>query len=76
MTPWTVGHLTPLSLEFFQASIVEQVAISYSRGSSGPGDLLDPGVKPASLVSPSLAGIFFTTSVTWEAISGLSNQFH
>ena len=26
-----------------------------------PGDLLDPGIKPASLVSPALAGGFFTT---------------
>ena len=75
-TPWTVDHLTPLSMEFFQASTLEQVAISYSRGSSRHEDLLDPGVKPVSLVSPSLASIFFTTSVTWEAISGLSNQFH
>ena len=33
-----------------------------------PGDLPDPGIKPASLTSPSLAGGFFTTSATWEAI--------
>ena len=26
-----------------------------------PGDLPDPGIKPASLVSPSLAGGFLTT---------------
>ena len=31
------------------------------------GDLLEPGVKPASLVSP-LAGLFFTASATWEMI--------
>ena len=35
-TPWTVGHLPPLSMEFFQASTGEQVAISSSRGSSRP----------------------------------------
>ena len=29
-----------------------------------PGDLSDPGIEPASLVSPSLAGGFFTTSIT------------
>ena len=34
-----------------------------------PGDLPDPGIKPASLVSPALAGGFFTTSSTWEALS-------
>ena len=32
-----------------------------------PGDLPDPGIKPASLMSPSLAGGFFTTSAPWEA---------
>ena len=32
-----------------------------------PGDLPNPGVKPASLLSPALAGRFFTTSATWEA---------
>ena len=31
-----------------------------------PGDLLDPGIKPASLRSPALAGRFFTTKTTWE----------
>ena len=28
----------------------------------------DPGIKPVSLVSPALAGIFFTTSTTGEAL--------
>ena len=32
-----------------------------------PGDLPNPGIKPASLMSPALAGVFFTTRVTWEA---------
>ena len=32
-----------------------------------PGDLSDPGIKPASLTSSELAGGFFTTSATWEA---------
>ena len=31
------------------------------------GNLHNPGIKPASLVSPALAGGFFTTSATWEA---------
>ena len=33
-----------------------------------PGDLPDPGVEPMSLMSPALAGKFFTTttSTTWE----------
>ena len=29
-------------------------------------DLPDPGIKPMSLMSPALAGGFFTTSDTWE----------
>ena len=32
-----------------------------------PGDLPDPGIEPVSLMSPALAGKFFTTSATWEA---------
>jgi len=32
-----------------------------------PGDLPDPGVKPAFLMSPALAGGFLTTGATWEA---------
>ena len=32
-----------------------------------PGDLSDPGIKPTSLKYPALAGVFFTTSATWEA---------
>ena len=32
-----------------------------------PGDLSDPWMEPTSLVSPALAGRFFTTSGTWEA---------
>ena len=32
-----------------------------------PGDLPDPGIEPASLVSPASAGGFFTTSASWEA---------
>ena len=32
-----------------------------------PGDIPHPGIKPASHISPALAGGFFTTSTTWEA---------
>ena len=32
-----------------------------------PGDLPNPGIEPASLMSPALAGRFFTASTTWEA---------
>ena len=33
-----------------------------------PGDLPDPGIEPTSLKSPALAGRFFTTNATWEAL--------
>ena len=33
-----------------------------------PGDLPDPRLK---LVSPAVPGNFFTTSATWEALSGV-----
>ena len=32
-----------------------------------PGGLPDPGTELASLMSPALAGGFFTTRATWEA---------
>ena len=44
-----------------QARILEWVATPSSRGSSWP-----PGIKPMSLMFPALAGVFFTTSTTWE----------
>ena len=45
----------------FQAGILEWLPFPL------PGDLPDPGIEPVSLVSPALAGGFFTTSTTWEA---------
>ena len=58
--PWTVAHQAPLSMGILQARILEWVAIPSSR------DLPNPGFKPVSLMSPALAGEFFTTSATWE----------
>ena len=34
-----------------------------------PGDLPDSGIEPVSLPSPALAGEFFTTRATWEALN-------
>ena len=45
-----------------QARIPEWVAIPSSRGSSWPRD------QTHFLKSPALAGRFFTTSATWEAL--------
>ena len=40
-TPWTVAHQAPLSLGFSRQEILEQGAITYSMGSSWPGDQTD-----------------------------------
>ena len=45
-----------------QARTLEWVAMPSSRGSSRPRD------QTRSLMSPALAGGFFTTSATWEAL--------
>ena len=39
-----------------------------------PANLPDPGTEPMSLVSPALAGTFFTTGATWEALQ--TNNFN
>ena len=63
--PWTVACQAPLSMGFSSPE--------YWRGLPflSPGDLPDPGIKPeidpSSLMSPALAGRFFTTSATREA---------
>ena len=60
-TLWTVSRYPPLSLEFSRQDYWNVLPFPT------PGDLPDPWIKPTSLVSPALAGRFFTTSATWEA---------
>ena len=57
-TPRTVALGAPLSMGFSRQE--------YWSGLPGPppGDLPNPGVKPASLTSPALAAGFFTTRAT------------
>ena len=52
VTPWTVACQVPLSMEFSTQEYWSGVPFP------SPGDLPDPGIKPAS---PALAGEFFTT---------------
>ena len=61
VTLWTVACQAPLSMIFSKQE--------YWSGlpSPPPGDLPDPRSKPVSLMSPALAGRFFTTKATWEA---------
>ena len=60
-TPWTDYCPSSSSIHgILQARILEWVAISFLR------DLPNPVIQPASLKSPALASVFFTTSTTWE----------
>ena len=61
-TCWTVGHQAPLPMEFYRQE--------YWSGLSfpPPGDLSNPGVEPESLVSPALAGRFFTASADCQTL--------
>ena len=60
-TPWTVAHQASPSMGFSRLEYWSGVPLP------SPGDLPDPGIEPAYLVSPALAGRFFTTGTTWEA---------
>ena len=64
VTPWTVAHQAPLSKGFSMQEYWNGLPFS------PPGDLPNPGIKPTSLKSPTLAGGFFTTSTTLEALQG------
>ena len=61
--PWTVAHQVPLSMELSRQEYWSGLPFS------SPEDLPDPGITPSSLTSPALAGGFFTTSATWQALS-------
>ena len=58
---WTVAHQAPQFVGFSRQG--------YWSGwpCSPQEDLTNPGTEPVSLMSPALAGRFFTTSTTWEA---------
>ena len=60
MTLWTVVCQAPLSMEFSRQEYWSGLPFPF------PGDLPEPGIDLTSLVSPALAGGFFTTSTTWE----------
>ena len=56
MTPWTVARQAPLSMEFSRQKYWCRLPFP------PPEDLLDPGIKRTSSVSPVLAGGLFTTA--------------
>ena len=59
-TQWTIARQAPLSMGVSRQEYWSGLPCS-------PGDLPHPGIDPTSLMSPGLAGGFFTTSTTWEA---------
>ena len=74
-----LNHFSPVwLLEILWTAIPLSRGFSMQKYWSGlscppPGDLPNPGIEPASLVSPALAGRFFTASATWESPLG---NFH
>ena len=62
-SPWTVAHQILLSMGFPRQEYWSGFPFPT------PGDLPDPAIKLMSPVSPALAGGFFTTEPTREAMS-------
>ena len=61
VTLWTVACQASLSMGFSRKEYLSELA------SPPLGDLPNPQIEPASLMSSALAGRIFTTSTTWEA---------
>ena len=59
-TPRTITRQAPLFVGILQARILEGLPCL------PPGDPPDSGTESTFLMSPALAGRFFTTSATWE----------
>ena len=59
-TPWTVAHHTPQSMGFPRQEYWSGLPCP------PPGDLPDPGIKCACLVSPALVGRFWMQFLTLE----------
>ena len=60
-TLWIVAQQSPLSMGFSSQEYWSRLPCPPS------GHLPDPGVEPASLMTPALAGGLFTTRTIWEA---------
>ena len=61
-TLWTVACQAPLYMGILQAEYWSGLPCP------PPGDLPNLEMEPTSLMSPELAGMYFTTSATWEAL--------
>ena len=60
VTPWSAASQAPLSMGFPRQEYWKGVPFPT------PGDLPDPGMETASLVSPALADRALITSASWE----------
>ena len=60
-TLWTAACQAPRTVGFLRQEYCRQLPCP------PPGDLPNPEIEPVSLMSPELAGRFFTISATWEA---------
>ena len=54
--PWSITRQVPLSIELSRQEYWSRLPFP------SPGDLPNPGIKPTSLASPALTGVFFTTA--------------
>ena len=63
VTLWTIAHQAPLSMGFSRQEYWSGLPCP------SPGDLPNPEIEHLSLMSPALAGGFFSTSATWEALN-------
>ena len=61
-TLWIVTWQTPLSMGFSRQEYWGGLPFPT------PGNLPEPQIEPMYLISPALAGGFFTTSTTWTTI--------
>ena len=68
-TPCTVTQQAPLSMEFYRQEYWSGLPFP------APGGLPDPGIEPASLVFPVLAGRFFTTAPSGKPQSWTELEF-
>ena len=67
-TPWTVGCQAPLSMVFTRQEYWSGLPCP------SPGDLPEPGMEPASLMSPALVGGFLTLGPPGETPVSQINQ--
>ena len=59
-TPWNAASQAPLSMGFSRQKYWSELPFPI------PGDLPNPGIQSVSLVSPALAGRFFTSEPRGE----------